>query len=183
VRDYIFIPLGGSKCSLKRYVFNVLVVWILMGLWHGAAWHFVVFGLYHALLIILYKLIIKPLIKPDFFKKRISKYIPIFITYLLINLGFVLFRTTSLSNLGIYFNLAALRQSKFDLNVAYVLLCIFLFYSLPFLFVRMFHKYINKIKSNISKFINFILFSAVLTLLLIAIFARSNANDFIYFQF
>ena len=183
VRDYIFIPLGGSRCSLKRYVFNVLLVWTLMGLWHGAAWHFVAFGLYHALLIILYKLIIKPLIKPDFFEKRILKYIPIFITYLLINIGFVLFRTPSLDNLGMYFNTEALRQSKFDLNVAYVLFCIFLFYSLPFLVSAIFHKYINKIKSNTSKFINFISFNAIATLLLIAIFSRSNANDFIYFQF
>jgi D-alanyl-lipoteichoic acid acyltransferase DltB (MBOAT superfamily) len=183
VKDYIFIPLGGSRCSLKRYVFNVLVVWSLMGLWHGAAWHYVVFGLYHALLIILYKLIIKPLIKPDFFEKRFLKYIPIFITYLLINIGFVLFRTTSLGNLGIYFNMAALRQSKFDLNVAYILICIFLFYSLPYLAVTVFSKYINKIKSNASNFVNFLLFNAVVASLLITIFARSNTNDFVYFQF
>ncbi len=55
-RDYVYIPLGGNRRSLRRQIFNILVVWMLTGLWHGAAWNFVLWGLYFALLLIAEKL-------------------------------------------------------------------------------------------------------------------------------
>lgn len=51
-RDYLYIPLGGNRCSRGRQIFNLLVVWTLTGLWHGAAWNFVLWGLYYAVLLI-----------------------------------------------------------------------------------------------------------------------------------
>ena len=50
-RDYVYIPLGGSRCSTARTCRNLLVVFVLTGLWHGAAWQYVVFGLLHGLLL------------------------------------------------------------------------------------------------------------------------------------
>ncbi len=55
-RDYIYIPMGGSRCSKGRWLFNILVVWGLTGLWHGASWNFIVWGLYYAALLVLEKL-------------------------------------------------------------------------------------------------------------------------------
>lgn len=52
-RDYVYIPLGGSRVPKKRYVFNALVVWFLTGLWHGAAWNFILWGMYWGFLVIL----------------------------------------------------------------------------------------------------------------------------------
>lgn len=49
--DYLYIPLGGSRCGLPRQLFNLLVVFLCSGLWHGAAWHFVAWGLFHGLLL------------------------------------------------------------------------------------------------------------------------------------
>ena len=50
-RDYVYIPLGGSRVSLPRHLFNIFLVWMLTGFWHDAAWNFVIWGLYFALLL------------------------------------------------------------------------------------------------------------------------------------
>ena len=55
-RDYVYIPLGGNRCSRGRHLINLLVVWLLTGLWHGAAWTFVLWGLLFAVLLTMEKL-------------------------------------------------------------------------------------------------------------------------------
>lgn len=58
-RDYVYIPLGGSRCGRWRQMANIFAVWLLTGLWHGAAWNFVLWGLYFALFLILEKFWLK----------------------------------------------------------------------------------------------------------------------------
>lgn len=55
-RDYVYIPLGGNRKGLKRQMVNILVVWMLTGLWHGAAWNFVLWGLFYAVLLMIEKM-------------------------------------------------------------------------------------------------------------------------------
>ncbi len=54
-RDYVYIPLGGSRVKRGRHLFNILVVWMLTGFWHGAAWNFIIWGLYFAVLLVVEK--------------------------------------------------------------------------------------------------------------------------------
>ena len=54
-RDYVYIPLGGSRCSTGRLMFNIFVVWMLTGFWHGAEWNFIVWGLYFGILLMIEK--------------------------------------------------------------------------------------------------------------------------------
>ena len=54
-RDYVYIPLGGSKKGTVRTYFNILIVWLLTGFWHGAAWNFILWGLYFAILLLIEK--------------------------------------------------------------------------------------------------------------------------------
>ena len=54
-RDYVYIPLGGSRVKRGRHLFNILVVWMLTGFWHGAAWNFIIWGLYFAVLLVIEK--------------------------------------------------------------------------------------------------------------------------------
>ena len=55
-RDYVYIPMGGNRVSRPRWLLNILVVWLLTGFWHGAAWNFIVWGLFFAVFLILEKL-------------------------------------------------------------------------------------------------------------------------------
>lgn len=57
-RDYVYIPMGGSRVKQWRHIFNILVVWMLTGLWHGAAWNFVLWGLFFAFLLVLEKVVL-----------------------------------------------------------------------------------------------------------------------------
>lgn len=95
-RDYIYIPLGGNRVSPLKWYRNILIVWILTGLWHGASWNFVLWGLYYGFILILEK-------------KWIGKYlkkVPVFISHLyaiiLILFGWLIFRAETLSSLSVY---------------------------------------------------------------------------------
>lgn len=58
-RDYVYIPLGGNRCAKWRWLVNMMIVWMLTGLWHGASWNFVLWGLYYGVLLIIEKLFFK----------------------------------------------------------------------------------------------------------------------------
>ena len=102
-RDYVYIPLGGSRCSFPRMVFNTFVVWGLTGLWHGASWNFLLWGLWFFVFLILERLLLK---------KWLEKIPVLSNIYLLVVvvLGWVIFRFSDLS-LGM-----ALVKSIFGLN-------------------------------------------------------------------
>lgn len=88
-RDYLYIPLGGNRVSRPRWLLNLLIVWMATGLWHGAAWNFVVWGLWFAALLILEKLWLLP---------RLTRCKPLGWVYTLffVVLGFVIFDASSL---------------------------------------------------------------------------------------
>ena len=95
-RDYVYIPLGGSRVSMQKWARNVFVVWAFSGLWHGASWNFVVWGLYFGVLLVLEKL---------FLKKWLAK-IPAFFQHayavVLVVISFVIFRIEDFGELGHY---------------------------------------------------------------------------------
>ena len=95
-RDYVYIPLGGSRCGRAKQVRNVLVVWMLTGIWHGAAWNFFLWGLYFALLLLGERFVWKG------FLTRSPRAVRHVYAMVLIVLGWVLFRCESLSAVGSY---------------------------------------------------------------------------------
>ena len=90
-RDYIYIPLGGNRKGLKRQLINIFIVWALTGLWHGAAWNFILWGLYFAVILILEKTF---LLK---FLNKMPSFIHHLYSLLLIVFGWVIFNSSSLS--------------------------------------------------------------------------------------
>ena len=91
-RDYVYIPLGGNRVSKLRWVFNILAVWMLTGLWHGASWNFVVWGLLFALLLLLEKMV------PGL--KRLPRGAAQLYVLLVVVLSFVVFNAQSLRQAG-----------------------------------------------------------------------------------
>ncbi|MBQ8806077.1 MAG: MBOAT family protein [Bacteroidaceae bacterium] len=91
-RDYIYIPLGGNRVSKGRWLFNTLVVWMLTGFWHGAAWNFILWGLLYALFLLIEKFV--PAIK------KIPVVLQRAYTLLIVVLGFVLFNATDIVQAG-----------------------------------------------------------------------------------
>jgi len=90
-RDYVYIPLGGSREGTPKTVRNLLIVWALTGIWHGAAWNFVFWGLYYGLLLLLEKFVLKAVLeKIPTFIKRIG-------TLILVIIGWVFFFSPDLS--------------------------------------------------------------------------------------
>ena len=90
-RDYLYIPLGGNKVKLPRWIFNIFVVWMLTGLWHGASWNFVLWGLYFGVLLIVEKLFLSKLMG------KLPRALSHIYLLLAVVLGFVLFNAESLS--------------------------------------------------------------------------------------
>ena len=88
-RDYVYIPLGGNRVKPARWVFNTLVVWMLTGLWHGAAWNFVLWGLLYAAFLLIEKWVPALQKLPTVFRRAY--------VLLIVVLGFVLFNAADLS--------------------------------------------------------------------------------------
>ena len=95
-RDYVYIPLGGNRKGTARTIFNILVVWSLTGLWHGAAWNFIAWGAFYGILLIAEKYIFASLIE------KIPSFIRYIITMVIVMIGWVFFSSESLSSALIY---------------------------------------------------------------------------------
>lgn len=91
-RDYVYIPLGGNRVSKGRWLFNTLVVWMLTGMWHGASWNFILWGLLYAVCLLIEKFI--PAIQ------KLPTVLRHLYTLLVVLLGFVLFNATDMSQAG-----------------------------------------------------------------------------------
>lgn len=94
-RDYVYIPLGGNRCGIKRQILNIIVVWFLTGFWHGAQWNFILWGVYFAVLLVVEKIWL-------YKKLEKSKVLSHIYTVFLILVSFVIFNINSLGEIGIY---------------------------------------------------------------------------------
>jgi len=88
-RDYVYIPLGGSKVNVARHLFNILIVWMLTGFWHGASWNFIIWGLYFAVLLVIEKTFLLKYLEHS---KLLSRVYVLFAVVI----SFVIFNATSL---------------------------------------------------------------------------------------
>ena len=195
VRDYIYLPLLNIKSvnssgggfdkyldhqSLRLYtIFTLFITWSLMGLWHGASWNFVFWGIWNFLVIVLFRFINNFLMNNSFLKNIISWSISIN----LIMLGWVFFRSENLdlsfqmiTNLLFIINWTFLSLRENTYIAAFI---VTFFYLISPLIIKIF-KFISKKYKLMADFI--LLISIVSSLILILIY-NQEVNQFIYFQF
>lgn len=96
-KEYVYIPLGGNRKGKKRQIINLLIVWGLTGLWHGASWNFLLWGLYFGILLILEKFILKK------FLDKLPSIIQHIYTLLIVAIGWGIFYFTDIKELGAFF--------------------------------------------------------------------------------
>lgn len=94
LRDYLYLPLGGNRLGTRRTYANLIVVMLLGGLWHGASWTFVAWGLYHGLLLALHR----ALPWPGFLAAATLRPLRVAVTFLLVSVGWVFFRAASFAD-------------------------------------------------------------------------------------
>lgn len=102
-RDYVYFPLGGSRCSQGRAVRNVLLVWAVSGLWHGANWTFVCWGLYHGILLAIYNVLgintkYQHIVAYGKWLPSVKEVVQVTSTFLLVAIGLVIFRAETLTD-------------------------------------------------------------------------------------
>jgi alginate O-acetyltransferase complex protein AlgI len=180
-RDYLYIPLGGNRGSMLRQIINLLIVFLISGLWHGANWTYVVWGGLHGLclviaLLIHYKESTKPFIS----------YLQLFLTFNLVCFTWIFFRANSLTDAFTVIRSFTSVGEDFSYFTTHVwsqqrTIADFLLLSTLVVFMLFFEKrqLLNKIDLNIKWSYAY----SIIILLSIIIMGQTNKLDFIYFQF
>lgn len=179
-RDYLFIPLGGSRVKKYRFFLNILIVFTVSGLWHGANWTFFIWGLLHAIYYIFETLKKKVFPLQQTKSWGLVNIASVIGTFLLVSLAWIFFRSESFSKALMIFNSLFNNYGVQDTfvvsNIIWLLLAFFIILDI-ILYNKRFDTWI------VSK--NFIFRWSVYTVLLFSILALAgiNYNPFIYFQF
>ena len=188
LKDYLYIPLGGNKISSNRTYLNLLIVMFLGGMWHGASWNFVIWGMLHGSFLAIHKLLLNnfPFLNHSFFKTRFGKIISIFITQYFIFLAWIAFRVQDTDQLiySMYKYVILDFQTSNTINLimsnhksTVVIMIIFV--------VLHFYSYRKKTlpeKLSKLKLRYWFLFLMSITLAIL-FFYNGRPEDFIYFQF
>lgn len=191
-RDYVYIPLGGSRVNKFRLVINLLIVWLLTGVWHGASWNFIIWGLYYFVFLVIEKLFFLKKFKDSTLKTIIINTLGRIYTLLVVVFGWVLFRAENLTKAVSYIKtmLGITTEKLTDLNFLKFIqqksffIIIAIIFSIPL--AKIANKIIENTSSKVLKIIANTLYPVVLTSLFIisiAYLIKCNYNPFIYFNF
>lgn len=181
-RDYVYIPLGGNRVSKIKHIRNLLIVWFLTGLWHGAAWNFVVWGLYYGVILIIEKYLLSPVLD------RLPDVVRHIYSIVLVVIGWVLFFSSSFGQAADYIRVMfgagahgfADRESMYLFTSNLILWLILIFGSTPLVHFR--YEHMLRTKKWNTTIINSVVYAA-LFIVCIAYLVTETYNPFLYFRF
>ncbi len=180
-RDYLYIPLGGNRVSKIKWIRNILIVWLLTGFWHGAAWNFIIWGLFYAFLLLFEKLFFDKVLK------KLPKIINWMYTFLIIMIGWMIFRANNLSELLLFIKLMFSYHKTDWTTILSDNLVTFnaIIYLIPAIILSF--PVIDKIR---KKYKDNTVYNIITDVILLGLFAvcivylvSSSYNPFIYFRF
>ncbi len=178
-RDYIYIPLGGNRTSKLKWIRNILIVWFLTGLWHGAAWNFIIWGLYFGILLIIEKLFLQKILD------RVPKVISHIYTLLIVMISFIIFSGEStkeiLQNIGGLVGIGnplVSPESIYYLKSYFIVIIIAIVSATPLLKNIANSKKIEKVARTLEP-----LFLLVLLVVCTSYIVDGSFNPFLYFRF
>ena len=180
-RDYVYIPLGGSRVGTVKNIRNLFVVWALTGVWHGASWNFIVWGLYYGVLLLIEKYVLKAFLEKV---PRILRHIG---TLLLVLIGWVFFFSPSLGSafswLGAMFGIGGAGfvdgMALYHLAGSWLLVLVSAFAAFP-IGTRLGSRIYRRSRTAVALSI---IWFALLLVLCIAGMMSSTYSSFLYFQF
>ena len=178
-KEYVYIPLGGNRKGVKRQVLNLLIVWGLTGIWHGASWNFVLWGLYYGVLLIFEKFVFKKVLD------KLPSAIQHIYTMFIVVIGWGLFYFTDMSKLGTFlgdlfnFGNGICGEQALNLILSYLPLIIAAAVASTPLAAKLYAKVQN------TKYIGFAqtAFVAIVLILCTASLVNQSYNPFLYFRF
>ena len=182
MRNYLYIPLGGNKVSSTRLYFNLWIVFLASGLWHGASWSFIFWGAFHGFFLVIERAFLGKVLT------KIGKIPSILITFFIVNIGWVFFRVEKISDAFCFVKQMFVPSNnisvKFD-NEFTTYFCIAIFFSFFAI-----HKWGQKIQDAIYfkdytslRHIAICATSIILFILSVSSITSSGFNPFIYFRF
>ncbi len=183
MRDYLYIPLGGNKVSKGRLYFNLWVVFLLSGLWHGAAWNFVIWGAFHGLFLILDRLFLLKIYQ------TIGKVPSMIITFIITLVGWVLFRAESMAiawdYLGNMFSFDFSNDSIYFDSKFYTIFVIAFFFSFwgGFKKIERWQQQLFEQNKGATSILLMFCISIIILVVCIGSITSSGFNPFIYFRF
>ncbi len=182
-RDYVYIPLGGNRVSKPRWFFNIFVVWFLTGFWHGAAWNFIIWGLFFAVLLIIEKVFLLKYLNKTRVLSRIY-------TFVAVGISFVIFNATDMKEAFSYIggmfgagNTPLVSTEFFYYLKSFAVTLVMGIIGATPIVKRLFEKIFEN--SKISKFIWILepVGLVVLLAIMTAFLVDGSFNPFLYFRF
>lgn len=182
-RDYVYIPLGGNRKGARIQIRNILIVWGLTGLWHGANWNFIIWGLFFGLILIFEKFIFNK------YLNKLPKFIQRLYTLFIVMISFIIFQAKDMGQAwgiikGLFaFNSIALanRTTIYYLMGYIPIIIVAIIGATPIL-----KNFVNKLKeTKFNKLINIIqpVFMIVLLVIVTSSLIDNSYNPFLYFRF
>lgn len=183
MRNYLYIPLGGNKVNSKtRLYFNLWLVFLASGLWHGASWSFVIWGAYHGLFLVLERSFLLQVYD------KIGKLPSTLITFIIVIVGWVFFRVEKVTDAFLYLEKMFIFKFKNTLSIdiefyTYLIIAFFFAFFVYFKKGQSIHDsfYINDF--SLKKHLSIFSISIILLILCISSITSFGFNPFIYFRF
>lgn len=180
-RDYIYFPLGGNRCSKARWMLNTMIVFTVSGLWHGAAYTFIIWGAMHGVCMVIERFVYGEKIKHISDKFSIANLFRLILTFTIVNFAWVFFRVSDLGDVMTIFRKIFTEPGMPFLDTNTLMMAFFamtLVFAYDFIEEKQLNIHLLSSKNIVVRYL-----TAVLLIVYILAFGVLNGGSFIYFQF